>query len=110
MPLSPGVVLEDANGYLLFVVSVNESEVICYDDPIQTTYPCFRVERSFALVPQLEEMFFVRDPRPDEADRFRRAFGDLPTPEPAPQPAPEPQEPEPTETFSRFDREDPCPE
>ncbi len=112
MPILPGTVLEDASGYLLFVISANESEVVCIDDPVQTHFPCVRVTRNFVPGPDLEAAFFSRDPRIDEAERFRRAFGDLPsTPLPSqPEPEVEAEPTEPGEGPSRFEREDPCPE
>ena len=67
-----GNLLEDANGYLLWILQVDDSKKILYaqDDPIQVLYPCARVIRVFNICDDLEDEFQIREPTEPERDRF----------------------------------------
>lgn len=75
VPIRVGDVLEDANGYCLYVALVNEATFTVYDFPEQVIEPCLYVIREIRNVPNITDFFVVRLPTRDETVRLQRAFG-----------------------------------
>lgn len=70
--LKPGMILEDHDGYLFWVLHVNPEKGTVYvqDDSLYVLKPCLRVVRLYRICPELETEFKIREARPEEIDRF----------------------------------------
>jgi hypothetical protein len=71
-----GQVLEDANGYCLMIteIDVPGGFLIARDFPEQVIDPCILVLRTFRLIANFSDFFVIRNPTPEEVDRFQRAL------------------------------------
>jgi len=73
--LKPGMIFEDHDGYLFWVLYVDPGKNIVYlqDDSLHLLAPCLRVVRMYRICADLETEFKIRDAQSDEIGRFAGA-------------------------------------
>lgn len=70
--LNPGMIFEDHEGYLFWVLYVDSNKGLVYvqDDPLHVLSPCTRVIRVYRVGAELERDFTIREAFPEEISKF----------------------------------------